>query len=297
MRQSCFHIHDLGVDNLSFQWLLFWVSTMHPVCLLMISKRHIEKRELFQLRQELDTTNEKAQELLKGALLMVSHDASSALFNGFFAVRELEKILTSKSIEDEDLSESLLLAKNSLNDISDVIQTAKTCLIVAGARIQIPSQKIDLTEVLILTYSYLNILAEYNKIKLIYNRPNRVYSIRGDKLVFKISIFSNFLTNAIKYSSTGSSVRIYVKILGSKVRVSIFDKGIGIPKNVIESATAGNDVLSLVQAGDKDSNGQGLSHAIAMTKYFGGDVSIRSNVSDVKGLSGTTVVIDFPIYS
>ena len=102
----------------------------------------------------------------------------------------------------------------------------------------------------------------------------------------------NLLSNAAKYSAKGDDVVIEVVQVGAQVRVSVSDKGPGIPEafreKVFERFTQADTTTTRAVGG----SGLGLSITKSMIEAFGGTVSF-----DTEEGKGTTFHFHLPISS
>lgn len=100
-----------------------------------------------------------------------------------------------------------------------------------------------------------------------------ITSVMGDPSKFE-RILSNILNNAFE-ASVGTSgtpeVRIVVNVQEGVVEISVQDKGVGIPKEVLSKI--GQRGFSF---GKKDGNGLGVHEAITQLRAWGGDLKIES---------------------
>ena len=107
-----------------------------------------------------------------------------------------------------------------------------------------------------------------------------------DKIV---RIFTNLLTNAIKFTEPGGTVTLGWVVDDDLVRISLTDSGIGIPADQIESVFE-----PFVQVpGQKQLNphGVGLGLAIGrkLARLMGGDLT-----AERASVRGTTIVMTIP---
>ena len=89
-------------------------------------------------------------------------------------------------------------------------------------------------------------------------------------------IFTNLISNAIKYSRDGGKVRIKVEPKDQIVRVEVKDEGIGIPQDALQKI--GQEFFRAPNAQGSSITGTGLGLSIVQQylDHFGGDFSIDS---------------------
>ncbi len=111
----------------------------------------------------------------------------------------------------------------------------------------------------------------------------------GDKGLLRL-IFTNLMSNAIKYSPDGGDVEFHLMGKDSQVIFCIQDKGIGIPKadqeNLFQPFNRGSNVDTI------PGTGLGLVIAKSCVELHGGYISLESQPGQ-----GTKVSVNLPKYS
>lgn len=101
-------------------------------------------------------------------------------------------------------------------------------------------------------------------------------------------IVSNLLTNAAHYSGAGSVISLALQVDATKARLTIADKGIGIPeadlKRIFDPFERGSNV------GTVKGSGLGLNIVKRMTDMLGGRIVVESKVGE-----GTRFTVDLPL--
>jgi signal transduction histidine kinase len=108
----------------------------------------------------------------------------------------------------------------------------------------------------------------------------------GDERLLR-HIFTNLLTNAVKYSERGSTVDFHVACHGTELVSTIRDRGIGIPEEdrewLFTAFHRGRNV------GDRPGTGLGLVIVKRCVDLHGGKINIESNPG-----AGTQVTVRLP---
>ena len=125
-------------------------------------------------------------------------------------------------------TDNMLSSVNELLDGSSVGKIGETKLLFAP---------VNITDMLPATFTPLEISAKEKKltVNMLVNK-NLVINGDTDKLR---RVFANVVSNAIKYSKEGGSVKIGAKKINNEVVVSVKDSGIGIPPNEQEKVFSG----------------------------------------------------------
>ena len=103
-------------------------------------------------------------------------------------------------------------------------------------------------------------------------------------------LFTNLIDNALKYSPSGSVVRVVAELSDSTVKIQVIDQGIGIP--VKEQARIFERFYRVDRARSREKGGTGLGLSIVkhITELHGGKVAVES----VEG-KGSTFIVTLPI--
>jgi two-component system, NtrC family, sensor histidine kinase KinB len=101
-------------------------------------------------------------------------------------------------------------------------------------------------------------------------------------------VFSNFVSNAARFSKAGEDILLSVKALGKTVRFSVLDHGPGIPKEFQQRVFERFFRIP----GTEESNGVGLGLAIAkeIVVSHGGSIGLQSTPGE-----GSEFYFDLPV--
>ncbi len=105
-----------------------------------------------------------------------------------------------------------------------------------------------------------------------------------------MQVFSNFLSNAIKFSPQGGEVSIAVHQLGGRVRVAVSDQGPGIPPEFHKHIFQKFSQADSSDTRQKGGTGLGLAISKELIEHMGGRIGFDS----VAG-QGATFYIELPI--
>ncbi len=98
------------------------------------------------------------------------------------------------------------------------------------------------------------------------------------------SVIANLLSNALRHTPAGGSIRIVVAPAGDSVALSVTDTGVGIPPDLLPRAFE-----RFVKGPSSSGSGLGLAIARDIVTAHGGTIEIES-----KGGAGTTVRMTLP---
>ena len=239
--------------------------------------------ELKRTEEMLVKARDKAEASgrLKSAFLAnMSHEIRTPLN----AIVGFSSLLTStENAAEKELYNSLIGHNNKLllNLINDVIDLSK----IESGYLELRPDWVNLTELLDES------VAEYahqvpSGVELLTNYPAHDSLVELDKLRIK-QILSNFLSNALKNTTTGH-VEVFYEVDRQLVRIGVKDTGRGIPQNMLEKIFERFEKLDSFAQGA----GLGLSICKLIVEKMNGRIIVDSQLG-----TGTTFVIELPCHS
>ena len=239
--------------------------------------------DLKQIEEMLVNERDRAEasDRLKSAFLAnMSHEIRTPLN----AIVGFSSLLTStENAAEKELYNSLIGHNNKLllNLINDVIDLSK----IESGYLELRPDWVNLTELLDES------VAEYahqvpSGVELLTNYPAHDSLVELDKLRIK-QILSNFLSNALKNTTTGH-VEVFYEVDHQSVRIGVKDTGRGIPQNMLEKIFERFEKL--------DSFAQGAGLGLSICKLIVEKMNGRVLVDSQLGI-GTTFVIELPCRS
>lgn len=239
--------------------------------------------ELKRTEEMLVKARDKAEasDRLKSAFLAnMSHEIRTPLN----AIVGFSSLLTStENAAEKELYNSLIGHNNKLllNLINDVIDLSK----IESGYLELRPDWVNLTELLDES------VAEYahqvpSGVELLTNYPAHDSLVELDKLRIK-QILSNFLSNALKNTTTGH-VEVFYEVDHQSVRIGVKDTGRGIPQNMLEKIFERFEKL--------DSFAQGAGLGLPICKLIVEKMNGRILVDSQLGI-GTIFIIELPCRS
>ena len=149
--------------------------------------------------------------------------------------------------------------------------------------------RIDLIELLRAVYTDKLQDAHLADIALELALPDESVEVLGENESLE-QLFTNLIDNALKYSPSGSIVRVVAELSDSTVKIQVIDQGIGVP--VKEQARIFERFYRVDRARSRERGGTGLGLSIVkhITELHGGKVAVES----VEG-KGSTFTVTLPI--
>lgn len=234
-------------------------------------------------REEVEIANRLRDEFMAS----VSHELRTPLNS----ILGWARLMKSGSLDEQQASKAVkTIIKNSETQnrlIEDLLDVAR---IISG-KVQIEMTRIDLAE--ILTHACESIIpaaeAKQIDVKSVDFAAAGPLFIDGDRGRIE-QVFSNLLTNAVKFTPEGGSVEVGIRSIGGEAEVTIRDSGVGISA----------DFLPLVferfrqeVGNEKNNGGLGLGLAIVrnLVEMHGGTVSAHSEGED----KGAVFIVKLPL--
>ena len=175
-------------------------------------------------------------------------------------------------------SNEMLTLLNDLLDIS-VIESGKLDLQrTMGSLNKIITDRIRINEV-IAEKKDMTIHADLDETPELLFDPNRI-----------TQVFDNIVSNAIKFSPSGTTVFVTMKKSGNNIKVSVRDEGPGISEEDQSQLFGEFQRLSATPTGGEKSTGLGLSIVKKMVEAHNGTLTVESVVG-----SGATFSFELPL--
>ena len=239
------------------------------VVVITFIQRDITEDIIYQ--QNLITAKNKAEEAdkLKSTFLAnMSHEIRTPLN----AIVGFSELLTETADAEEKFEYKPLIETNSeilLKLIGDILDLSK----IEVGSIDINRQKLNLCQLCDELYRSFQQRIKNPKVTLKLINPYTKCVANFDKYRF-MQIFTNFATNAIKYTPQGEIVMGY-ECMPGQVRIYVKDSGIGIPEE------KKNRIFSRFEKLDTFAQGTGLGLSIckAIADATGGEVGFKSKAN------------------
>jgi PAS domain S-box-containing protein len=247
--------------------------------------------ERMELLNDLEIAKQKAEESerLKTAFLAnMSHEVRTPM-NAIVGFADLLKY----DVDENEKHEYINIIQNScsqlLTVLDDIIELSK---IESGSMLKNVTS-FNLTELLDEVYLYWhNSVLKSPNVELIFNKTNSSNLLCvSDKVKIK-QIFTNLISNALKYTETGKVEFGYKEISVSEIEFYVSDTGVGICQENFE-----NIFNRFTQIDNKLTNktkgaGIGLSICKAYSELLGGKITVESVEN-----RGTTFYFTFPKFT
>ncbi|MDO9181808.1 MAG: HAMP domain-containing sensor histidine kinase [Bacteriovorax sp.] len=269
--------------------LLFAFSTFLPgFILLQISKKYAEGLESEVKLRTIELKD--AVEQNKTLVNILCHDLSTPLtvLNFYFDEITLEN---ASPVHLEYGGRAI----RSLHKIFKILEKVKDLQAIAFGKKTIERNEVKLLEVIKeVIIDFDKFLKPKNLILNCTNLTNADVVIYGDLEILRNQIFSNLISNAIKFSHKDSNIDIFITNDKNWVYVSIEDKGIGMSPDLLSKIFSLNEKTTRNGTAGETGTGFGLPLVKTCVEIIG--ASIRAESLTKEGLdseSGSKFIIQF----
>ena len=284
---------DGNVHWLSARGKSFLDSEGNPLNMMgmirKITDRKIADEELSIVYERERKARDEAEEANRAKdffLAFVSHELRSPLN----AILGWTKILLTKKVDDETRQNALETIERSARSqaklINDLVDSAR----VASGKLRLELTPVNFYEIVKNVYHSHKPQAENKNINLTFTSDNENISVVGDGVRLQ-QIFTNLLSNSLKFTPEGGQIDIVVESAGKETaQVYIKDNGQGISVDALPR------IFNQFSQGDSDNHdrtglGLGLSIVKTLVSKHGGTVSAHS-----EGLGkGATFTVAMPL--
>lgn len=254
-------------------------------------------RDLTERKQSEDAVKKYVKELeelnthKESVLAILSHDLRSPLSAIIGTTKYLKDNF--QKMKPEVMQEMLnLLYKSSIDELDMLDYLVEWARIKYASDVFSPTQ-IKLTEYIDKVFESLNETASINTINLHHEVAAETSVFADGKML--ISIIQNIVSNAIRHTEKGGTVKISAKSKGEKIIVQIQDTGIGMSEEIMQKLfTPQMKTLSETRKQNKGA-GIGLLLVKGFLEKNGGEIWVES--IEGKGSSFYfTLPIEKPLY-
>lgn len=233
-----------------------------------------EERKQLEESQQLKLEAEIANKAKSDFLAQMSHEIRTPIN----AVLGMNEMILRESKEDSvkkyamDIKDS---ASSLLSIINEILDLAK----IESGRMELIPANYALSSVLNDLYNMMNIRAKEKNLTLIFDIQEDIPSeYFGDDIRLR-QILSNLLTNAVKYTQTGSvtlSIRGGVKGTIANLRFSVTDTGIGIREEDVDKMFEKFRRFDEARHRDIEGTGLGMNITMHLLRLMGSGLKVDS---------------------
>ncbi|OGG94616.1 MAG: hypothetical protein A2527_05370 [Candidatus Lambdaproteobacteria bacterium RIFOXYD2_FULL_50_16] len=233
---------------------------------------HLEARQLTKDLENKVHQLKKLNKLKDEFLAVTSHDLRAPL-NGIMGFSQLllsEEGLT--EIQREYLGHVQQSGEFLLSLIGEILYLGR----VNSENNVLDFKPVEVSDIIKSATETLRHMASPKGLELIIENRCEQSGISGDRGGL-MRVFNNLLSNAIKFTPKGGKIRQIIEPVGDdKIKVSVIDSGIGIPKDKIQFLFDKYSQASRPGTAGEASTGLGMSITKELVEQHGGEILVQS---------------------
>lgn len=240
------------------------------------------QRELLKKNTELEKLNDEKNRFLG----MAAHD----LRNPLHAIQMYSEFLISEAAADlseEHLQFVEVIHSSSqfmLQLVNDLLDVAK----IESGKLELELAPADLVALIEKNVAMNNLLASRKNINVMFEVDGLIPTVLVDSAKVEQTL-NNLISNAVKFSNSGSQVDVKLRMDGSDILISVKDRGQGIPAQDIGKLFQPFQRTSVKSTAGESSTGLGLAIVKKIVTGHDGRVWVESEHS-----KGSTFYISLP---
>jgi signal transduction histidine kinase len=248
---------------------------------LPVSSPHDELGRLAETFNHLLQSVDSAVRQLRQFVTDASHELRTPL-----AVLHGEtELMLSKPRKIEEYRETLSLFDGEFKKLTRIVEGLFTLSMADAGQLHLVCEPLYINEVLEEACALVNSRARAKGIRILRELDQEIPYV-GDE-AFLHQLFLIFLDNAIKYSPSGTNVRVTLDIRNGEVCASFADQGLGISSEHLPRIFERFYRAAPASSGEAQSGGLGLAIAQAIVRAQGGSIECDST----PGIGSTFTVV------
>ena len=240
--------------------------------------------QLFSARKgfaESETRRRRSQQQFE----MATHEIRTPLT----AIQASSELLSRYPLDESKRKQMVDLIYDESQRLGKLVERFLSVERLSAGEVELRRGPVNLSSLLASTVERLRTTAERKAIRLTLDDNAGGVELEADPELLEFAI-SNLLTNAVKYSPAGTSVKLALEREGDRVQIHVSDSGAGLTR--AESRRIFDRFHRTESAERSDAPGFGLGLAIAreIARHHGGDLRVET-----KPGSGSRFTISLPI--
>lgn len=259
------------IDNVAREATDAQMDMLKTLSKIIVNKLESRLRYRKSIESQIDLTNIALHEIK----------------NPLASIKLANEILTKDSSKVERMSGMIKACVLRIqNKLADVLKQAEE----DEHRLTLSIEEVDLNEMFTKILTSFELLANRKNQALLLEHDPELPKIYADKA--KISdVMHNLVSNALKYSYAGTTVRIIARQEENIIRIEVQDEGQGLSQTDISKLFTKFAKLSSKPTGKETSTGLGLSITKSFVELHHGTIEAKSAGKD----KGTSFIISLPL--
>lgn len=166
--------------------------------------------------------------------------------------------------------------EKAMEDINTLLFQVRHLKSVKDGKTVMPMKGISLAMILHEVYEIIESQAQEKGIKISMDMTREKLWVKGDRTILSNVILLNLLTNAIKFSHSGTQIDVRAYLKEDKVVVEVQDYGIGIPPEILKDLFSLNAVTTRPGTHGESGTGYGMPLVREYLHLMGGQIDVES---------------------
>jgi signal transduction histidine kinase len=223
----------------------------------------------FFVRRQL-RTSESEKSRYQQAIHWAAHEMRTPLT----AIQGSSEIMTRYALPEEKRHQLSEMINSESKRLARMIQTFLDVERLADGQMEIKREPFPLAGVVETCFTRVKPIAERKKIAVFLDTPVEGALI-GDRELMEYA-FYNLLTNAVKYSPSGTEIHVTAEQLGQELRLAVRDQGIGMDAKELKNIFKKFYRTRRAEASGEIGTGIGLSIVDQIVTHHGGRMEVTS---------------------
>lgn len=265
---------------------------MGTICVIDSIAREVTQQQLDMLKTLAKIIIDKLENKLRyrktveaqvNLMNIALHEIKNPLASIKLANDIIKKVDAKKEQMTDLIKSSVLRIQTKLSDLLKQSEQEETELVLS-------IEEVDLDQMFNRIMNNFELLASRKKQCIVLEHNGRLPKIYVDRA--KISdVLHNLVSNAIKYSYYGSTIRIIATEINNHIQIEIKDEGQGLNEDDVSRLFTKFAKLSSKPTGKETSNGLGLSITKSFVELHNGTIHAKSPGKD----KGTSFIVSLPL--
>lgn len=221
-----------------------------------------------------DITERKKIEKMKNEFIStVSHELRTPLTS----IKGALGLVTSGALGvlPDKISNLIDIANNNCTRLTNLINDILDLEKIKAGKYEFKNEELEINSIIEQSVTLNKSYADQFGMKLnIINSIEETY-IKADKNRL-LQVMSNLISNAVKFSKMGGEVTIISELLNDKIKISVIDKGIGIPEDSKNKIFKSFSQVDSSDTRSKGGTGLGLSISKLIIEKMNGEIGFES---------------------
>lgn len=254
-----------------FRQVALMVLAVILVILIWNVRLSREVRARIEAQNQLEEMINKRGEMLT----WIAHDLRSPL--GAIQLY-LDQVRLDAGRQGKKPDETVDLVYGSVSQINHLADRLRQLQDAETGQLEIRTEPVHLSQLFERRIETHQLYANQKQIKVLSELPEDDLTLHSDPDIVA-QILDNLLTNAIKFSPPGKTVRLKGSRSGHQVRIDVEDEGVGIPEDEISRVFEPYARISSQPTAGESSTGLGLIIVKALVGRLGGTAEVESTLA------------------